>query len=133
MFALAICVCRAAVAAAQSAAAPTAVTPAQAAPFLGDWSVPADGQQGPVTFLLTLKVTDGKVGAEISSDRTPGKQAITDISKTGETLTLKYALDYQGMPVPVVVTLTPTAETLKVTLDFAGGAYTVSGIGTKKK
>jgi hypothetical protein len=122
----------AAVLAAQSAA-PAAVTPAQAAPFLGDWVVTAEGQQGPLTFALAVKVTDGKVAAEISSDQMPAKQAITDITKTGEILTLKYALDYQGNSVPVMITLTPAAETLKVSFDFAGGQFTLAGTGAKKK
>src|SRR6185436_10352283 len=109
---------------AQTPAAPTAATPAQAAPFLGDWVVSAEGPQGPTTFSLTVKATDGKVGAEISSERMPDKQAITDVSKSGEALTLKYSLDFQGNAVPVVITLTPAAETLKVTFDFAGGQFT---------
>ena len=63
----------------------------------------------------------------------PGKQAITDITKTGEMLTLKYSLDYQGNSVPVVITLTPAAETLKVSFDFAGGQFMLAGTATKKK
>jgi hypothetical protein len=114
-------------------AAPAAVTPVQAAPFLGDWVVSAQGQQGPLTFALAVTATDGKVAAEISNDQMPGKQAITDITKTGEMLTLKYSLDYQGNSVPVVITLTPAAETLKVSFDFAGGQFMLAGTATKKK
>lgn len=133
MFAIAISSMSGVSAKAQSAAAPAAATAAQAAPFIGDWVVATEGPQGPATFALTVKVTDGKVGAEISSERMPGKQAISDITKTGEALTLKYSLDFQGNAVPVVVTLTPAAETLKVTFDFAGGQFTMAGTGTKKK
>lgn len=133
VFAVAISAISGVSVAAQSAVAPTAATPAQAAPFLGEWAVASEGPQGPTTFALTVKVTDGKVGAEISSERMPEKQAITDISRSGEILTLKYSLNFQGTAVPVVVTLTPSAETLKVTFDFAGGQFTMAGTGTKKK
>jgi len=110
-------------AAAQSApAAPTAITPAQAAPFAGDWTLNLQGQRGDVEFAVSVKTENGKVLAEVSSDQQP-KQTVTDVSRSGDTMTLRYSFDYQGTPVPVVATLTLDGEKLKASFDFAGGAY----------
>jgi hypothetical protein len=87
---------------------------------------------GPAAFALSVKAEEGRVGAEISSDLQPG-QAITDVSKSDTSLILKYQLDYQGMAVPVVVTLKPAADTVSVHLDFADGAYQMVGTAARNK
>src|SRR5687768_1041152 len=88
--------------------APAAVpaTAPNAAAFVGDWVLAAQGANGPATFALTVKTDAGKVVAEISSEMMP-KQAVTDISIVGPALVLRYGFDYQGMAVPVAVTLAP--------------------------
>ena len=120
--------------AAQAAAAapPAAATPESAAAFIGDWTITAEGANGPATFALSVKNTDGKVGAEISSEMQP-LQAISDVTMSGTNLVLKYLFDYQGTPVPVVVTLKPSDEKVGADLDFADGAYQMAGTATKKK
>jgi hypothetical protein len=124
--------------AAGSAAPPTAqagpapATAESAAAFLGDWTLAAEGPNGPATFALLVKVEEGKVAAEISSDMQP-RQAITDVTTSGADLILKYLFDYQGTPVPVVVTLKPAADKVGAQLDFADGAYQMTGTATKKK
>jgi hypothetical protein len=110
----------------------TAITPAQAAPFAGDWTLNLQGQRGDVEFALSVKTENGKVLAEVSSAQQP-KQTVTDISRTGDVMTLRYSFDYQGTPVAVVVTLTLDGEKLKASFDFADGAYVTSGTGTRKK
>lgn len=109
------------------------VTAADAAPFLGDWVVTAEGQNGPATFNLSLKMEGDKVTGEISSDQ-QGAQKITDVTKREKSLLLGYSFDYQGMAVSTVVTLTPATEKdkLDVVFDFAGGAYVMNGVGAKK-
>jgi hypothetical protein len=128
-----------AAAATQAPAAPapaaTAAAPAtaeSAAAFMGDWTITAEGANGPATFALAVKNTDGKVGAEISSEMQP-LQAITDVTMSGTNLVLKYLFDYQGTPVPVVVTLKPADDKVAADLDFADGAYQMAGTATKKK
>ncbi len=116
----------------QAPATPAAATPEAAAAFLGDWTITAEGANGPATFALSVKVDNGKVGAEISSDMQP-LQAITDITTSGTSLVLKYMFDYQGTPVPVVVTLKPADDKVGAQLDFADGAYQMTGTATKKK
>jgi hypothetical protein len=107
------------------------VTPADAAGFVGDWSLALQGQNGPANFSLTVKVDKEKVVADLSSEMQPN-QTITDISKSDKSLVLNYSFDYQGTPVPVTVTLTPEAEKITAVFDFAGGAYVMNGTGTKK-
>lgn len=114
------------------APAPNAATPENASTFIGDWTITAEGPNGPATFALSVKAGDGKVTAEISSDAQP-LQAITDVTKDDTSLVLRYLFDYQGMAVPVVVTLTPSGEKVGAHLDFADGAYLMDGTAAKKK
>jgi len=66
-------------------------TPENAAPFIGDWTLSAQGDQGPAQFGLTLKVDEGKVVGSVSMGQ--GGQPVTDISLNGKTLVLKYYID----------------------------------------
>jgi len=133
LFAAAVVSLQTARPAAQAAAAtPAPATPESAAAFMGDWTITAEGANGPATFALAVKNTDGKVGAEISSEMQP-LQAITDVTMSGTNLVLKYLFDYQGTPVPVVVTLKPADDKVAADLDFADGAYQMAGTATKKK
>ena len=89
-----------------SAQAPLAAT--DAAAFLGAWSLGLETPQGALTLDLTLKDEGGKVAGSISAaPLMPEPQAITDISKDGSTLVLKYTLDFQGTPVPAKISLVP--------------------------
>jgi hypothetical protein len=117
-------------AAAQSAAA---VTAADAAPFIGDWTLAMQGPNGPGAFDLAVKVEKEKVVAEIKSAELP-LQPITDIAKVDKSLVLRYSFDYQGNQVPTVVSLTAADEgKTSAQIDFAGGAYVMSGTATKKE
>lgn len=109
------------------------VTATDAAPFIGDWSLALQGPNGPGTFDLTIKVEKEKVVGEIKNPELPA-QAITDITKVEKSLVLRYSFDYQGNPVDAAVSLTP-AEGGKTNaeIDFAGGAYVMSGTATKKE
>ena len=112
--------------------APAPATPESAAAFLGDWTLTEEGPNGPATFVLAVKAKDGAVGAEISSEMQPLQQ-ITDVTVSGTSLILKYMFDYQGTPVPVVVTLKPADDKVGAQLDFADGAYLMTGTAAKKK
>ena len=117
----------------QAQASAGQVTAAEAAPFIGDWSLTLDGPNGVRTFELVVKVEKEKVVGEITT-ATVSKQPITDITKPDKSLVLRYAFDYEGNSVDAVVQLTPAADN-KVTaqIDFAGGAYVMSGTATKKE
>ena len=112
--------------------APAPATPDNASSFIGDWTLTLQGQDGPGVFALTVKVVDGKVVGEITSEGQP-PHAITDIKKSDTSLLLRYTFDYQGMAVSALVTLKPDGEKVAAVIDFADGAYLMSGAATKKK
>jgi len=116
------------------AAKPAAVEPASpenAAAFIGDWTLTGEGSNGPANFTLSIKVDAAKkVAAEITMQQ--GPQAITEISRVGTGLVLRYSFDYQGSDVPVVLTLTPNGDKVTMQMDFANGAYQINGAATKK-
>ena len=111
---------------------PAAATPENAASFIGDWTLSAQGDQGPAQFGLSLKVEDGKVVGSVSMGQ-QGSQPITDITLNGKALVLRYNIDYQGMPIDAVISLTPNGDKVALQVDFAGGAYSMSGTAEKKK
>ena len=108
----------------------TPATPAQAATFLGDWTLNVTSQMGPQTFALWVTADGGTVGATIASD-TQAKMKITDVSASGQNLVLKYTFDYQGTAVKSVVTLTPHAPDLAVLMSFQDGQFEMTGTGTR--
>ena len=58
---------------------------------------------------------------------------VTDITKSGSDIVLKFAGNFQGNPFDAAVTLTPDGtDKCKVTFDVNGGQFTMSGTGTKK-
>lgn len=115
------------------AQAPRQVAPADAAPFVGDWTLAMEGPSGPARFDLSVKIEKEKVIGEIASEKMP-KQAITDISGGKDGLTLGYTFMYEGNPVETVVSLTPSKDgKIAAQIDFAGGAYVMTGTAAKKE
>ena len=119
---------------AASAAQSTAqLTAADAAPFIGDWTLDLQGPNGPGAFNLTVKVEKEKVVAEITGETTP-TQPITDVAKADKSLVLSYSFNYEGSAVDAVVRLTPAPEgKMNAQISFASGAYIMSGNATKKE
>jgi len=114
-------------------AAAAQATVADAAPFAGEWTLNLEGPNGPAVFDLVIKTEADKVVGEIKSEQMP-PTPITDISKTDKGLVLKYSFDYQGNQVAAVVTLTPAADgKIGAQIDFADGAYVVTGPAVKKE
>lgn len=109
------------------------VTPQQAAPFIGDWTLTLQGPNGPGTFAVSLKVEKDKVVGEVSSDQLP-KLPVTSISMADKNLVLGYSFTWEGNPVEAVITLTPGTEgKTAAQIDFAGGAYVMTGTAVKKE
>jgi hypothetical protein len=116
-----------------AAQAPAQVTAADAAPFIGEWTLDLQGPNGPGAFDLTVKVENEKVVGEIGGGTMP-TQAIPDVTKSGQSLLLSYSFNYEGNAVDAVVKLTPVPEgKTKAQIDFAGGAYVMEGTATKKE
>ena len=51
------------------------ITAAQAAPFIGEWTLALQGPDGPGTFDLSVKVEKDKLAGEISSDQLPKRRS----------------------------------------------------------
>jgi hypothetical protein len=113
--------------------AATQATVADAAPFIGEWTLNLEGPNGPAVFDLTLKSEADKVVGEMKNEQM-APTPITDITKTDKGLVLKYSFDYQGNQVAAVATLTPgTDGKIGAQIDFADGAYVVTGTAVKKE
>ncbi|MEN3336775.1 MAG: hypothetical protein V7647_451, partial [Acidobacteriota bacterium] len=107
------------------------VTAGDAAPFVGDWTVTAYSQMGPSIFTLSVKTDAGKVTATVGPDAQP-PVTVTDIAVAGKSLVLRYATDYQGTPIPTVMTLTPDGQGLKAELALMDGQFEMSGTAAKR-
>jgi len=110
------------------------VAPADAGEFMGVWSLMLDTPQGSFEQTLTVKDDAGKVVAEISSDMQPEAQKITDVTKDGRNLVLKFSGNYQGNPFDAAITVTPDgADKATINFDVNGGQFTMAGAGTRTK
>jgi hypothetical protein len=113
------------------AAAP--VSPADAAPFVGDWTLNLQGPNGPGSFDLAVKIEKEKVVGEIANAQM-ATLPISEITKADKALVLKYSFTWENNPVDAVVSLTPAADgKVAAQIDFAGGAYTMTGTAAKKE
>ena len=109
------------------------LAPADAGAFMGSWTLALDTPQGNFEQSLILKDESGKVVGEMSSQMAPDVQKVTDISKKGDDLILKFAGNFQGNPFDATITLTPDGtDKCKVAFDVNGGQFMMSGTGTKK-
>jgi hypothetical protein len=124
----------------QAAPPPAAVPvkPADVAGFLGTWEIPLDTPRGPLVATLTIRAEAGKVVAGLSSAQLP-EERITDITKSGDVVTLKKSKDYHGPLssyqglVIMVLTLTPKGKDLGAFFDFNYSTVQLPGTATKKK
>ncbi|HKT79569.1 MAG TPA: hypothetical protein VJP86_05080 [Vicinamibacterales bacterium] len=107
--------------------------PEDAAKFIGGWALGLDTPQGAMTMTLTVKNDDGKVVGSIVSDLAPEPQTITDITKDGESLVLKYMLDFQGQGIPAKIVMTPAGDAMGANFDFADGQFVLPASSVTKK
>jgi hypothetical protein len=112
---------------------PVPATAADAAPFIGDWTLTLQGPNGPGSFELSIKTDKDKVVGEIANANM-ATLPITEITKADKTLVLRYLFTWEGNQVDAAVSLTPGAESkTNAQIDFAGGAYTMTGTAAKKE
>jgi hypothetical protein len=130
---------RATTPAAGRAAAPKAapVAPADVTSMLGTWTIPLETPTGRLVASLVIRVEAGKVVAGVSAPQFP-EHKITDITKSGQVLTLKASTVYQGAltaysgPVTMVLTLTPKGPDLAAWFDFNNAGFQIGGTAKKK-
>ena len=116
----------------RESAAQSSLSAAEAAAFLGAWTLGLETPQGAVALDLTLKDEGGKVVGALSAPILPAPQAITDISKEGKNLVLKYTMEAQGQTIPAKISLVPDGEKWKASFDLADGQMKLDGTATKK-
>jgi hypothetical protein len=109
-----------------------AVRAADAQAFLGSWAVALDAQGQTLTMNVNIQDAEGNVAAEVSSDMAPEVVKAERISKAGDNLVLRFSMAAQGQQFPMVMTLTPEAEALNASVDFADGMFVTTGKGTKR-
>ena len=120
---------------ATSAAAP--ITPADAAPLMGTWEIPLETPTGRLVANLVFRTEAGKVVAGVSAPQFR-EHKITDITKSGQVVTLKASADYSGPltaysgPVTMVLTLRPKGPDLAAWFDFNNAGFQLGGTAKKK-
>jgi hypothetical protein len=83
-------------------------------------------------MVLSIRSEKDKPAGDLSSDAMP-KQAISDFSMSEKTLVMNYSFTWEGNPVSAMISMTPSADgPPKAQIDFAGGAYVMTGTAAKK-
>ncbi len=115
------------------AQAQTPIAAAEIAGFLGEWTLSVQSPQGPFEINLSLKDVEGKAAGEFTSAMAPQALVISDISKAGEDLVMKFTADFQGMPLSAKITLVPEGTgKAKASFDIMDGAFVMDGTAVKK-
>jgi hypothetical protein len=112
-------------------AQPSSLDSARAKDFLGEWVLTTEGPRGTQERPLSITDVGGKVAATLTGGR-GGTRPITDITKSGTSLVLKWTQQTPQGEVDAVMTLTPKDGGLTVKQDMAGGQFSLTGTGKKK-
>ena len=107
------------------------VSPAQAAPYIGDWTAAAlTSPMGPATYSVSVKIEGGRVVAAISGGMFPSATA-SEIALSGKNLLLKYSSSFQGMSIPGLLAMTPQGPDMLFTISLLDGQVEMAGRATK--
>jgi hypothetical protein len=116
-----------------AAAAQSTLATSDATAFLGTWTMTLESPQGAFEQTLVIKDMAGKVGAELTNQMAPEPTHITDITKAGTDLVLKFAGDFQGNAFTAAITLTPDGDDkAKASFNIMDGMFVMEGAATKK-
>jgi hypothetical protein len=117
--------------------AAASITPADAAPLMGTWQIPLETPTGRLVADLVFRTEGGKVVAGVSAPQFR-EHKITDITKSGQVVTLKASANYSGPltaysgPVTMVLTLRPKGTDLAAWFDFNNAGFQLGGTAKKK-
>jgi hypothetical protein len=115
------------------AGAQSQLASADAANFMGSWTLELHGPAGVLPLNLTITDQDGKVAGELKAQLLrPVAAAVKDITKSGDDLVVKYTGDAQGVSIPVALILSPDGDRLKIRCEIAHGQFSMDGVGIKK-
>ena len=107
------------------------VTPADAQAFMGTWAIDVNTPGGPISVDLTVSEVDGAVAAEVGGG-TSGSPltAVSEITKNGSSLVMKYEANIQGAVTPITLTAEADGDALTANFDAAG--QLLPGTGKRK-
>ena len=104
---------------------------AQAQAFLGKWVISMQTDMGPFSMNLELVDQGGKVAANIGAPEMGGMQSVTDVTRSGESLVLRFEANAQGQFFDVLVALAPNGQNLSVLFEVGTGEFSASGVATR--
>jgi hypothetical protein len=104
---------------------------AQAQAFLGSWVIAMETDFGPMTINMSIVDQSGKVAASVGSPEMGGMVDVTDITRSGENLVLRYDIDAQGQLVDVSMSLAPDGENLATVIEAAAGQFMTTAVATR--
>ncbi len=112
-----------------SGAAQSELPTAQASEFLGSWTMTLQSDMGPMTMTIDIRDADGRVAVEVGSDM--GREAVRDVTRSEESLVLRFDMDAQGQAVDVAINLRPDGEALRAQVSAAGGMFVATATATR--
>ena len=121
----------AAVAAPGQASAQSELDTSQAQAFLGSWVIAMDTDFGPMSISMTIEDRGGKVAASVGSPEMGGTVEVTNITREGEQLILRYDIDAQGQVIDVSMALVPAGENLATNIEAAAGQFVTTATATR--
>ena len=103
-----------------------------ASAYIGSWTLNFNSDMGAFAMSVDIRDMGGKVAATLSQADMGMQQEVTDITKSGESLALAFAGDFQGQAFAAVITIEPPAGTESaVYFDINDGQFGMAGTGTK--
>ena len=113
-----------------TASAQSQLDTAEAQAFVGSWDLAITSEMGPFNIDLEIADRGGKVAAVMGTPEM-GSQEVTDITRQGENLLLRYEFNQQGQIIPISLTLTPQGEALGAAVNVGDGMFTATGTATR--
>jgi type 1 glutamine amidotransferase len=86
---------------------------------------------GPSTSTVSVKVEGGRVVANVGGGMFPPAPA-SEISLSGKNLFVKYVSNFQGMPIPGLIAMTPDGTDMLLTISILDGQVEMAGRATKE-
>ena len=115
----------------RAASAQSELDTSEAMAFIGSWTISIQGDFA-LEIPLVLEDQGGKVAGNVGGfDPSAGMTPVTDITRSGEGILLRYDIDAQGQIVPASLEITPSGDGFVALLEIADGAFTVDGTATK--
>jgi len=113
-----------------AASAQSQLDTSEAQAFVGLWDLAIQSEMGPFNIDLEIADRAGKVAAVLGSPDM-GSQEVTEITRQGEGLLLRYEFNQQGQIIPILLTLTREGEALDAAINVGDGMFTATGIATR--